>query len=243
MSFNGCRFCDHRNPAAAKFCSACGGALHLAPCPHCGAVSDVAATVCYQCRGQLPGHKTDALEPAPAAVNVTTGATPASPASNNAISLFRLPALLILGVAGVVALIGVTGYYDQQHRAVEETRPLSAGSEASERGTPAITEPKEGAVIATPQDVSAQAAAEYREGSEAKPAPPERACTDAAAALDLCETQPVQRREAETSVQAEKSSSRITGAEAGTQDPPRVECTEAVTALGLCTTEPTQRKN
>ncbi len=238
MFFNECRFCDHRNPAAAKFCSACGGALHLVPCPHCGAVSDIAATVCYQCRGQLPGHMTDALEPAPAATSVATGATPASPASNNGTSLFRLPSLLILGVAGVVALIGVTGYYDQQHRAVEETRPLSAGSEASERGTPATRDPKEGAVIATPQDVS-----EGSEGSEAKPAPPERACTDAAAALDLCETQPVRPREAGTSLQAGKSSSRITGAEAGTQDPPRVKCTEAVTALGLCTTEPTQRKN
>ena len=160
MSFNGCRFCDHRNPADAKFCSVCGGALHLVPCPHCGAVSDIAATVCYQCRGQLPGRMTDALEAAPAATSVATEATPASPASNNATSLFRLPSLLILGVAGVVALIGVTGYYDRQHRAVEETRPLSAGSEASERGTAADTEPKGGAVIATPQDVS--------EGSEPK---------------------------------------------------------------------------
>jgi hypothetical protein len=132
-----------------------------------------------------------------------------------------------------VGLIGVTGYYDQQPPAVEEPRPLSAGREASERGMPA-TEPKEGAVIATPQDVS--------EESEAKPAPPERACADAVAALDLCETQPVQSREAETSLQAGTSSSRITGA-AGTQDPPRVECTEAVTALGLCPTEPTQGKN
>jgi len=209
--------------------------LHLVPCPLCGAVSDIAATVCYQCRGQLPGRMTDALEPAPAATSVATGATPASPASNNATSLSRLPSLLILGVAGVVALIGGTGYYHRQHRAVEETRPLSAGSEVSERGAPAATEPKVGAVIATPQDVS--------EESGLKPAPPERPCTDVVAALNLCETQPVQPRKAETSLPAKKSSSRITGAEAGTQDPHRVECTEAVSALGLCTTEPTQRKN
>ena len=170
MSFNRCRFCDHCNPADAKFCNDCGGALHLLPCPHCGAVSDIAATICYACRGQLPGRMTGALESAPAATSVATEATPASPASNNATSLSRLPALLILGVAWVVALLGVTGYYPRQHPVVEETRPLSAGSEASEHGTPANTDPNGGAVIATPEDVS--------EGSEPNLAPPRPACTD-----------------------------------------------------------------
>jgi hypothetical protein len=170
MSFNRCRFCDHCNPADAKFCNDCGGALHLLPCPHCGAVSDIAATICYACHGQLPGRMTGALESAPAATSVATEATPASPASNNATSLSRLPALLILGVAWVVALLGVTGYYHRQDPVAEETRPLSAGSEASEQGTPANTDPTGGAVIATPADVS--------EGREPHLAPPRPACTD-----------------------------------------------------------------
>jgi hypothetical protein len=113
---------------------------------------------------------TGALESTPAATSVATEATPASPASNNARSLSRLPALLILGVAWVVALLGVTGYYHRQDPVVEETPPLSVGSEASEHGTPANRDPNGGAVIATPQDVS--------EGSEPNLAPPRPACTD-----------------------------------------------------------------
>ena len=64
MSSTQCPFCEHGNPADAKYCSECGGALHLAPCPHCGAVSLVTATVCYQCRRPLQGRKTgDAVDP------------------------------------------------------------------------------------------------------------------------------------------------------------------------------------
>src|SRR5215471_9532148 len=31
-----CRFCDHYNPAGAKFCNDCGSPLHLKPCEQCG---------------------------------------------------------------------------------------------------------------------------------------------------------------------------------------------------------------
>jgi hypothetical protein len=113
---------------------------------------------------------TGALESAPAAASVATEAAPALPASNNATSLSRLPALFILGVAWVVALLGVTGYYHRQDPVVEETPPLSVDSEASEHGTAANTDPNAGAVMTTPEDVM--------EGSEPNRAPPRPACSD-----------------------------------------------------------------
>ena len=44
-----CAFCDHRNPAGAKFCNDCASPLHLKPCKRCDAVNDLAATNCYKC--------------------------------------------------------------------------------------------------------------------------------------------------------------------------------------------------
>jgi len=44
-----CPFCEHANPAGAKFCNDCGSPLHLAPCRHCGAVNNVDDAQCYNC--------------------------------------------------------------------------------------------------------------------------------------------------------------------------------------------------
>jgi Double zinc ribbon len=44
-----CFCCDHRNPAGAKFCNACGTPLHLKPCKHCEAINVRAAAHCHQC--------------------------------------------------------------------------------------------------------------------------------------------------------------------------------------------------
>jgi ribosomal protein L40E len=49
MDTQRCSFCDHENPADAKFCNACGSSLHLQLCKHCGAIDNAAATVCYKC--------------------------------------------------------------------------------------------------------------------------------------------------------------------------------------------------
>ena len=80
-----CRFCDHHNPAAAKFCNDCGLPLHLKPCNECDAVNQLAATNCHKCGAEDPastrpdpalpgvdssaasGTTTDAYNPATAA--------------------------------------------------------------------------------------------------------------------------------------------------------------------------------
>jgi ribosomal protein L40E len=44
-----CFFCNHINPAGAKFCNDCGSPLHLKPCRQCEAINDQAAKNCYKC--------------------------------------------------------------------------------------------------------------------------------------------------------------------------------------------------
>ncbi|MGH8680108.1 MAG: zinc ribbon domain-containing protein [Burkholderiales bacterium] len=48
-----CPFCEHQNPAGAKFCNACGSPLHLTPCGDCGAVNNLADPQCWRCGGVL----------------------------------------------------------------------------------------------------------------------------------------------------------------------------------------------
>jgi hypothetical protein len=44
-----CAFCDHRNPAGAKYCNDCAASLQLKPCHQCDAVNHQTATECPKC--------------------------------------------------------------------------------------------------------------------------------------------------------------------------------------------------
>jgi len=44
-----CLFCDHTNPADAKYCNECGSPLHLQLCKQCEAINDAAAKICHKC--------------------------------------------------------------------------------------------------------------------------------------------------------------------------------------------------
>ena len=121
MAPNSCPFCEQVNPADAKFCNACGGALHLVPCPRCGAVNDVTASTCYQCHGQLSGRGTDARDPAQPTAEVSK-------------PLPRAHFRVIVGTA-VLAAIVLLGYYSYRQRSLDDApQPPAASSEASGRG-------------------------------------------------------------------------------------------------------------
>jgi len=44
-----CSFCQHLNPADAKFCNECGAPRHLTLCARCDAINDVHAELCHAC--------------------------------------------------------------------------------------------------------------------------------------------------------------------------------------------------
>jgi Double zinc ribbon len=74
MSLFHCRFCEHDNPAGARFCNECGSPLYLKPCPQCEAVNDGAAPQCFQCGAALPKDDAD-QEASVAAMAVLSNAT------------------------------------------------------------------------------------------------------------------------------------------------------------------------
>jgi ribosomal protein L40E len=84
MSRLRCLFCEHVNPAAAKFCNECGSPLHLRPCLACNAVDARSAANCYKCGAPLPPPtpvveeaEAETVEPAPPrSVFAVTEATP-----------------------------------------------------------------------------------------------------------------------------------------------------------------------
>jgi hypothetical protein len=65
MAKRNCPYCAHSNATDAKFCVACGAAMHLAPCPHCGSINHINVEKCYRCGGDLP--KQEILEGEPEA--------------------------------------------------------------------------------------------------------------------------------------------------------------------------------
>ena len=73
-----CAFCDHRNPAGARFCNSCASPLHLKPCKQCDAVNDQSATNCHQCGAPCPVllSTPEATSVLSAADSTPAGATP-----------------------------------------------------------------------------------------------------------------------------------------------------------------------
>jgi ribosomal protein L40E len=72
-----CIFCDHVNPAGAKFCNDCGSQLHVKRCSRCEAVNDQAAKNCFKCDTEFPVLSTRSEAPPMSSARNTTGASPA----------------------------------------------------------------------------------------------------------------------------------------------------------------------
>ena len=231
MSLNSCPFCEQVNPPGAKFCNACGGALHLVPCPRCGAVSDVTATTCYQCHSQLPERGTDELGTA-------------APVAEVSKALPRRTPRVIVGTA-VLAAIVVVGYYSvRQLPLVDAPEPQPASSEASGRGGSA-----DAGVIrqdATAGDSTLGKAADSAAPASPATAPPENPLagpTPAAAILPRADRETVELRQAKAAAGLITRPKATDAGKAGRQAPPRQElCTEAAATLGLCTMTPDQKK-
>lgn len=257
MPPNACPFCEQINAPDAKFCNACGGALHLAPCPRCGAVSDVAASACYQCKAPLPGRKGES--------------EPAQPPATEPPQPSRLrPAALVAAVA--LAAVVVLGYYGyRQSSLVDVPQPGASNSGGTANAAPQAPKetPRPVNPAAAPPEapVAERAPAEETEpradvqpeesrrpnaaagliarprGDRAGKAPgqaPQRkeVCTQAVEALGLCTMTPEERKLAESVAALKAASVRPEASDPGkseAQEASRQEpCTEAVEALGLC---------
>jgi hypothetical protein len=244
MVLNRCPFCEQPTAPDAKFCSACGGALHLLPCPSCGAVNDATASACYQCCARLREPETEAPDAVVPAAEVLAPWRPGYP---------RIGA-----GAAILAVIGALGYYSYLQHSPGELPPPPAASGAAAGVVPAAGTLRRDAApeaparsdAATPQPEPSRASpapaaaspprAERKavESPRAKPAavptgsPALAACTEAVAALGLCHRESVEKKEMAASA----------GGLAPGQEPRDETCTKAVAALGLCTPASTRRR-
>ena len=223
MSVTQCRFCDHVNPAGAKFCSECGGALHLLPCPRCGAVSQVTAAVCYQCQAKLPWP----------AAETPASASPSAVLSQPSIR-WRSPA--IVGTA-IVAAVAILGYYGYRQVPLADSPPLPAASSVA-NGSAARTE----GVVESSNGVASDASGPGSESTETSSAEPatvtatkSRRSHEPAQSPDV--TAAVEPAERATTVSVGKIAPRTPSAPSSLKA-----CTEPVAALGLCTLKPGQTK-
>ena len=224
MALTQCNYCDHGNPADAKYCNACGATLTLAPCPHCGAVNEVTSTHCYQCRGSLQESGKDlVVSEAPVAMDSRRSLRRYAPA--------------IVGTV-VVAIVAFIGY---RHDAPDGVSPTSAANtEAKGRSgrvepvsppVPAATP----AVPVAPTPASAVLPAETAPPPSIPPAIPQT--TERSASR-----QPVESPAGGAGAAPVARPRTIDAGKAGALETARLgPCTERVAALGLCTLKPGAR--
>jgi hypothetical protein len=252
MPLTRCRYCEHDNPADSKFCSSCGGAVtlppHLASCPRCGTVNPVKATVCCWCSGQLSARKSLPHQRSRAIVGTAVLAAVVvlgyyTYRQRSFADAPQPPAAISEGggrdaAAGASFLDGQAADGATKSVSADDgagfTSPATSPSETppSAPVRTAANPPRAGRQPVKSQETEASGPGLFRS----------EACTEGAAALGLCATKSVKKKETETAAAAEAAIKRpqTTGAgNAGAQEPP---CTDAVAALGLCTLKPIQRR-
>ncbi len=250
-----CQYCEHANPADAKFCTGCGAPLHLIPCPTCGAVNQKTSKSCYQCHGELRESTEILLANAPASASeAAAGDAESSAAMPSTPSTYSPPPATpqrqpLFVVTIIFLAFASAAYFAYQQRASVAAKEASV--EASSSTVPAnvsagtINKATSVPAPAAPAPATPAAAKEI----VANPAPASVvAKPENTVSVPVDATTPTRRASrrgapAETATAPEiaipASAARAsTGIEK--QSPQARPCTEAIAALGLCTPEPSK---
>lgn len=239
-----CPYCEHRSPPGSKFCNECGAALHLQPCPHCGALNDITLTrQCGRCQQPLALPETESdpeADPSGAAAGTEAPAleTLAGPwlaaepgprrelvfapeAPPWAAPPRRWPWLLGLGLI-LPALAGLGGYRLAQRQQAELiAAPPAAGSTVPSAAPPTLPAP----VAAVPPSRQEPAAALVPTSALVVPVPAPAAASAPPA------RPPVLAAPARPALPRDTPSGAAVSPRPAAPPGP---CTEAVAALGLC---------
>lgn len=207
-----CSFCQHENVPGARFCAECGSPLHLRVCPNpdCGKVSDVNATRCEYCGTVLPkialaepGTPGETMPPVEAPQDETLAKKPA---------IAAWPLIIVAIVAGGLPLLWFNRAYLpapkpwQREAAKPATEPLTppivvpqplvpaattAVPEQTLPAPPLVTEPAKPEIVANEapkKGKTTRGTKKPRQVAEttAQDQPP-RPCTEAVAAVGLCD--------------------------------------------------------
>ena len=267
-----CPYCDHVSLADSKFCGACGAALHLMPCPHCGAVNDITtSTACYRCHRELQENTTATLPQPATPIEVEPVAE--EPVRSGDHGLQRPHGLVVLIV--LLAFAAASYYAFRQRGTLDVREPATTGAEAKGRVNPAgvggnivpgtdagakgNVGPAAGVGASTAGVPATSGKTEKNPAIPSVPASPAPEKPTAAVRANPAPappaiSQPNSNRAAVTrnaatpgatppAASAENQRGRAEAGKGLETPPPRIgPCTEAVAALGLCTPEPTTKR-
>jgi hypothetical protein len=163
-----CSFCEHDNPAGAKFCNECGSPLDLRPCIRCRAINHVGALHCHACgmAFQVELMHTDAVPSAERRAwlervrEVTSGRRLAVAASALVAALIAGVGFPLLQSSSEADRVVVESASVAPDAALREMPPDTAAVKAPAPTTEAANEPAPPAQAEMPQrDMRAEAAA------------------------------------------------------------------------------------
>lgn len=215
-----CSFCQHENLPGSRFCVKCGSPMHLKVCPNpqCGKVSDVTAEVCESCGQPFPKIAlAPALAEAPVAGKEQATAPPVVRPPKSRMPAWPLVMMAI--VAGGLPLLWANRAQLPTPRtwqiepdavktpaATVAQKPPAAAADVAPAPAPApipAAAPNDPDPGATPSSGAAEASGKAKPASakptkqtskkERKKAEPPRPCTEAVAALGLCDPKQVEK--------------------------------------------------
>jgi len=216
MLLSHCPNCQHDNPPGERFCAACGVPLDLKPCPVCGKVDNVKATVCAGCGAHFPAlsgshaggpgvSTAPAMKPIPPVV--------APPPT----TIRALPLIIVALAAGGIPLLWLYRNTMPVPKAWQKPTPAIEATAPAPQAPPVVPPPAP-ALIPLPPKAAPQPAIVIEPAPEATAKQPE-------AAKPVAPVKP-----------ASKPAVKAPPAPAATRPaaPGASECTEALAAVGLC---------
>ena len=257
-----CQYCEHANPADAKFCAGCGAPLHLIPCPHCGAVNQKTSKTCYQCHGELRESTEILLANAPAnaseeAANDAESAALPSPYTPQPPPRQRQPVFVVVII--FLAFTAAAYFAYQQRGTVDgkanpadvgtvpgktpDASPANASAGEINKVLPA-SQPPAMAPAPTPADAAKTLSSEQTAPSAAlnnrKVDDTREAPTPANRASAGRSRSGTNRRDAQAEPAVSTEIFTPASGRIEKKSPPIRPCTEAIAALGLCSAAPTK---
>lgn len=224
MLLSHCPNCQHDNPPGERFCAACGVPLDLKPCPVCGKVDNLKATVCTGCGAHFPaltsllGGETNADAP--------VSRPPIPPLVSPPPTTMRaLPLIVVALAAGGIPLLWL---YRNTMPVPKVWQAQTPGIEAAAPQVPQIAPPT--------TTVSGQISLP----ANAAPQPSIVATPTQEPAVAVPMAPPVVEKPAAPVKPASKPAIKTPLAPPATKPaapvaPAAAECTEALAAVGLCT--------
>jgi hypothetical protein len=217
MLLSHCPNCQHDNPPGERFCAACGVPLDLKPCPVCGKVDNVKATVCSGCGAHFPVLAGGVHASGPG-VSAAPAAKPIPPVVAPPPTTIRaLPLIIVALAAGGIPLLWLYRNTMPVPKAWQTPTPAIEAAAPTPQAPQVVPPPPPApaALIPLPPKAAPQPAVEMAPAVETRVKPPEAPKPAKSASRPAAKASPAPAAKEPAA-------------------PAASECTEALAAVGLC---------